>query len=196
MSRRMSWFGGSLALLVVAALLSACGTQPTSTNGAASPQEVPKATAEQPATPTETPKTTPTQPTAPATGSTKPTEELPKAEAPKTVAAASNDAQLAAKGKLVFVQVGCKTCHMNPATGNMYPDLRGLYGSQRKLKDGSTVVADEEYLRESIVNPNAKLVAGYAPVMPPYNYLKEEQVQQLVAYIKSLKDEKPEYVKQ
>lgn len=188
MSRRMSWFGGSLALLVVAALLSACGTQPTSTNGAASPQEAPKATAEQPATPA--------QPKAPTTGSTKPTEELPKAETPKTVAAASNDAQLAAKGKLVFMQVGCNTCHMNPATGNMYPDLRGLYGSQRKLKDGSTVVADEEYLRESIVNPNAKLVAGYTPVMPPYNYLKEEQVQQLIAYIKSLKDEKPEYVKQ
>lgn len=101
----------------------------------------------------------------------------------------------AAKGKLVFVQVGCNACHMSPAVGKDYPDLRGLYGSQVKLKDGSTVVADEAYLRESILNPNKQIVAGYPPSMPPYNYLKEEQVNQLIAYIKSLKDEKPEFVK-
>lgn len=101
----------------------------------------------------------------------------------------------AAKGKLVFVQTGCNACHMHPAMGKDYPDLRGLYGSQVKLKDGSTVIADEAYLRESILEPNKKLVAGYPPSMPPYNYLKEEQVNQLIAYIKSLKDEKPEYVK-
>ncbi|MCX7926058.1 MAG: cytochrome c [Fimbriimonadales bacterium] len=101
----------------------------------------------------------------------------------------------AAKGKLVFVQTGCNACHMSPAVGKDYPDLRGLYGSQVKLKDGSTVTADEAYLRESIVNPNKQIVAGYPPSMPPYNYLKEEQINQLIAYIKSLKDEKPEFVK-
>ncbi len=101
----------------------------------------------------------------------------------------------AAKGKLVFMQTGCNACHMSPTVGKDYPDLRGLYGSQVKLKDGSTVTADEEYLRESIVNPNKQLVAGYPPSMPPYSYLKEEQIKQLIAYIKSLKDEKPEFVK-
>lgn len=101
----------------------------------------------------------------------------------------------AAKGKLVFMQTGCNACHMNPTVGKNYPDLRGLYGSQVKLKDGSTVIADEAYLRESIVAPNKKLVAGYPPSMPPYNYLKEEQINQLIAYIKSLKDEKPEFGK-
>ncbi|MFN7016730.1 MAG: c-type cytochrome [Fimbriimonadales bacterium] len=101
----------------------------------------------------------------------------------------------AAKGKLVFVQSGCNACHMSPTVGKDYPDLRGLYGSQVKLKDGSTVIADEQYLRESIVNPTKHIVAGYSPSMPPYNYLKEEQINQLIAYIKSLKDEKPEYVK-
>lgn len=101
----------------------------------------------------------------------------------------------AAKGKLVFMQTGCNACHMSPAVGKDYPDLRGLYGSQVKLKDGSTVVADEGYLRESIVNPNKQIVAGYPPSMPPYNYLKEEQVNQLIAYIKSLKDEEPQFVK-
>jgi len=101
----------------------------------------------------------------------------------------------AAKGKLVFVQTGCNACHMSPTVGKDYPDLRGLYGSQVKLKDGSVVTADEEYLRESIVNPNKQIVAGYPPSMPPYSYLKEEQIKQLIAYIKSLKDEKPEFVK-
>jgi len=101
----------------------------------------------------------------------------------------------AAKGKLVFIQTGCNACHMNPAVGNQYPDLRGLYGSEVKLKDGTTVVADEAYLRESIINPNKQIVAGYPPTMPPYGYLKEEQINQLIAYIKSLKDERPEYKK-
>ena len=101
----------------------------------------------------------------------------------------------AVKGKLVFIQTGCSACHMSPTVGKDYPDLRGLYGSEVKLKDGTTVVADEAYLRESILEPNKKIVAGYQPSMPPYNYLKEEQVNQLIAYIKSLKDEKPEFVK-
>ncbi|BCW95515.1 MAG: c-type cytochrome [Fimbriimonadales bacterium] len=101
----------------------------------------------------------------------------------------------AAKGKLVFIQTGCNACHMSPAVGKDYPDLRGLYGSEVKLADGSTVTVDEAYLRESIINPNKQVVAGYQPSMPPYGYLKEEQVNQLIAYIKSLKDEKPEFVK-
>jgi cytochrome c5 len=101
----------------------------------------------------------------------------------------------AVKGELVFIQTGCNACHMNTAVGDQYPDLRGLYGSQVKLKDGTTVVADEVYLRESIVNPNKQIVAGYPPTMPPYGYLKEEQLNQLIAYIKSLKDEKPEFKK-
>jgi cytochrome c oxidase subunit 2 len=102
----------------------------------------------------------------------------------------------ASKGKLVFMQTGCNACHMNSAVGNQYPDLRGLYGSTVKLKDGKTVVADEAYLRESITNPNKAIVAGYPPTMPPYGYLKEEQINQLVAYIKSLKDETPEFKKE
>lgn len=112
----------------------------------------------------------------------------------ETKPAAATDSE-AAKGKLVFLQTGCNACHMNSAVGNQYPDLRGLYGSEVKLKDGKTVIADEPYLRESIVNPNKQIVAGYPPTMPPYGYLKEEQINQLIAYIKSLKDEKPEYTK-
>ncbi|MCS7301112.1 MAG: cytochrome c [Fimbriimonadales bacterium] len=126
------------------------------------------------------------------TAETKPSE--PSSAAKTTEPAKAVDPE-AAKGKLVFVQTGCNACHMSPAVGKDYPDLRGLYGSQVKLKDGTTVTADETYLRESIVNPNKQIVAGYPPSMPPYNYLKEEQINQLIAYIKSLKDEKPEFVK-
>lgn len=169
MTRQVRWFGWSLGL-VLSVLLMACGTQSTTAESRA-PSEPTKATAAQP-------DSSPQQ----------------AAEKPKATEADTETA-LAAKGKLVYMQVGCNTCHMNPQAGNMYPDLRGLYGSVRKLKDGTTVVADEEYLRESIVNPNKQLVAGYPPVMPPYGHLKEEQIQQLIAYIKSLKDEKPQYVK-
>jgi len=84
---------------------------------------------------------------------------------------------------------------MNPATGKDYPDLRGLYGSTIKLRDGSTVKVDEAYLHESILDSNKKIVAGYQPSMPSYSYLKEDQVQALIAYIRSLKDEKPQFVK-
>jgi len=120
----------------------------------------------------------------------KPAETKPAETKPET----AKDPE-AAKGKLVFIQTGCNACHMNTAVGDQYPDLRGLYGSQVKLKDGATVVADEAYLRESITNPNKQLVAGYPPTMPPYGYLKEEQLNQLIAYIKSLKDEQPQYKK-
>ncbi|CUU38014.1 MAG: cytochrome c [Armatimonadetes bacterium] len=112
------------------------------------------------------------------------------------VPAPGNDDPEAKKGMILFVQQGCNACHMNPASGKDYPDLRGLYGSKVKLADGSEVVADEAYLKESIVDPNKKVVAGYTPSMASYSYLKEEQINQLIAYIKSLKDQQPVYTKE
>ncbi|MGQ9656741.1 MAG: c-type cytochrome [Fimbriimonadales bacterium] len=132
----------------------------------------------------------------PATNGTADTTAKPAETKPaQTKSEAVQDPE-AAKGKLVFLQTGCNACHMNSAVGDQYPDLRGLYGSEVKLADGTTVIADEEYLRTAILNPNKQVVAGYAPSMPPYGYLKEEQVNQLIAYIKSLKDEKPEFKKE
>lgn len=100
---------------------------------------------------------------------------------------------LAKKGKAAFIQLQCNTCHMHPTAGKNYPDLRGLYGKTVKLKDGSEVVADEAYLEESIRYSNKHIVAGYEPSMPDYSHLKDDQVKSLVPYIKSLKDEKPEF---
>lgn len=95
---------------------------------------------------------------------------------------------MAAAGEALFNQLGCATCH--PAAGGVGPSLVGIAGQPVELASGETVVADEEYLRESIVNPHAKIVAGYNPVMPTYEgQVNEEQLQQLVEYIKSLGSE-------
>ena len=75
------------------------------------------------------------------------------------------------------------------ATRDDWPAPGGLaiFGQQVKLQDGRTVVVDEAYVRESIVNPQAKIVAGYTPVMPTFDGLiSEEGLLQLIAYIKSL----------
>jgi len=99
---------------------------------------------------------------------------------------------LAEAGKAVFARMACGSCHVGPGEADDKPaqrggSLYGLYGSLVKLKDGRTVKADEDYLRESILRPNAKIAAGYWPIMPSYqDQLSEEQVLQLVAYIKSL----------
>jgi cytochrome c oxidase subunit 2 len=68
--------------------------------------------------------------------------------------------------------------------------LNGVFGAKVLLADGSTVVADEAYIRESILLPNAKIVAGYQPVMPTFQgQLTEEQILSLTAYIKSLQSQ-------
>jgi len=70
--------------------------------------------------------------------------------------------------------------------------LAGVFGSQVRLMDGRTVVADENYLRESIVNPQAKVVLGYQPIMPTFQgTVSEENLMQLIAYIKTLKPAAP-----
>ena len=70
------------------------------------------------------------------------------------------------------------------------PGLAGLFGKTVKLQDGRTVTADENYIRESIVDPRAKIVAGYQPLMPTFKGLiSEEGILQLIAYIKSLSTE-------
>lgn len=93
-----------------------------------------------------------------------------------------------AAGEALFKQLGCNQCHDAPGAAQARcPSLKGLYGSKVKLQDGKTVIADDNYIRESILDPNAKIVAGYQPVMPNYaNLLNEDKVLQLLAYIQSL----------
>jgi cytochrome c oxidase subunit 2 len=89
-------------------------------------------------------------------------------------------------GAQLFTDLACVTCHRDDATGRG-PSLTGVFGSQVRLQDGRSVTADEQYLRESIVNPQAKIVEGYQPLMPTFQGLvSEEQLMQLIAYVKSL----------
>jgi cytochrome c oxidase subunit 2 len=89
-------------------------------------------------------------------------------------------------GGRLFRQYNCHTCHEAGPTSRG-PSLHEIFGKTVRLADGRTGVADEDYLRESILNPNARIVAGYTPVMPAYQgQISEEGLLQLIAYIKSL----------
>jgi cytochrome c oxidase subunit 2 len=98
------------------------------------------------------------------------------------LAGAPADEAPASAGARLYVSWGCNACH-----GERAPTMAGLYLSQVRLDNGSDTLADDDYLRESIIEPAAKVVAGYPPIMPSYRgQLSEEQIMQLVAYIKSL----------
>ena len=93
---------------------------------------------------------------------------------------------LAAQGAGLFRQYGCSGCHAAGSSVHA-PRLEGVYGSPVPLADGRIVQADDQYIHDSIVQPSRDVAAGYAPIMPTFgNVLSEEQVSQLVAYVKSL----------
>jgi cytochrome c oxidase subunit II len=93
---------------------------------------------------------------------------------------------LAQNGETLFQQLGCTTCHRSDVQGRG-PNLVGVFGKPVALEDGRTVIADEDYVRESILNPTAKVVSGFKPIMPTFQgIVSEEQLNQLVAYVKSL----------
>jgi cytochrome c oxidase subunit 2 len=95
----------------------------------------------------------------------------------------------ASAGARLFQQLGCAACHRAEKTA-LGPSLEGLFGRTVRLGDGTTVLADEGYLRESILIPNAKVIAGYQPMMPPFQgQIGEEGLLQLIAYVKSLAKE-------
>ncbi len=98
---------------------------------------------------------------------------------------------LTSQGESLYTTLACGNCHAN--VNNVHgPTLYGLYGKLRQFKDGTSAIADDNYLRTSIINPNAQVVAGYQNIMPAYpagpeqGQLTEEQVLSLVAYIKTL----------
>ncbi len=103
------------------------------------------------------------------------------------------DLSPALKGRQLFQKFQCITCH-NTEANNRAPNLEGLFGRRVALEDGRSVVADESYLRESILYPARKVRAGWRPIMPsfkaeltrPNGTIDEEQIVHLIAYIKSL----------
>jgi cytochrome c oxidase subunit 2 len=93
---------------------------------------------------------------------------------------------LAAQGEQLFRRYGCSGCHEAGGTVRA-PNLDGVFGSPVPLSDGSVVVADERYVRDSILDPKREVAAGYQPVMPTFaGQLSEDDLARLVAYIQSL----------
>jgi cytochrome c oxidase subunit 2 len=98
---------------------------------------------------------------------------------------------LSASGEKAFAELGCSTCHRSDAQGRG-PNLQEVFGHPVQLEDGRTVTADENYVRECILNPGARRVKGFQPIMPTFQGLvSEDQVNALVAYIKSISNAKP-----
>jgi cytochrome c oxidase subunit 2 len=88
----------------------------------------------------------------------------------------------AESGAKLFDKLGCRSCH-----GVQAPSLAGVFGTQVKLSDGSTVLADENYIRQSILDSTSQIVEGFPPIMPSFRgQVSEEQLMDLTAYIKSL----------
>ena len=100
--------------------------------------------------------------------------------------AGGTEGSLASQGQTLFQKYACNTCHTNDATGRG-PILAGLFGKSVQLSDGKTVVADENYVRESILSPQAKIVAGFGPIMPTFQgQVSEDDLLKLIAYVRSL----------
>jgi len=96
------------------------------------------------------------------------------------------EGSLAEGGSKLFASLACNTCHRPDAQGRG-PVLEGLFGKTVTLQSGETVTVDEAYVRESILNPSAKVTAGFQPIMPTFQGLvTEEQLLELIEYVKSL----------
>ncbi|MBR31033.1 MAG: hypothetical protein CMN77_06940 [Spirochaetaceae bacterium] len=90
------------------------------------------------------------------------------------------------QGQQLYNTAGCKSCHSVDGSRQVGPSFKGLFGTERAFEDGSTVVADENYIKESILNPEAKIREGFSNLMPAQN-LSDEQIESIILYMKTLK---------
>jgi cytochrome c oxidase subunit 2 len=111
---------------------------------------------------------------------------MPEAEYLAWLAGGVTQGSLAAGGHRLFLSLGCANCHTERSDARC-PRLEGLFGTEVRLQDGSTIVADEAYLRERILDPRARPISGFQPIMPSFRgRVSEEDLIMLVAYVKSL----------
>jgi cytochrome c oxidase subunit 2 len=119
--------------------------------------------------------------------------EKQKAAAPKKQAEEVDESKLspAERGERLFKKTAvpsCLTCHSLDGSKLVGPSVKGIYGRSEKMSDGSSIIANDEYIKESILNPSAKLVEGYPAAMPPYaGQLNDQQLADLIEYFKTLK---------
>jgi cytochrome c oxidase subunit 2 len=111
---------------------------------------------------------------------------MPQNEYQAWLSGGAAEGTLAQQGEKLFTDLVCYTCHA-AGSGQRGPVLTGLFGSQVELATGERVTANAEYIRESILNPAAKIVAGFPPIMPTFQgQVSEEQLLALTEYIKTL----------
>ena len=103
-------------------------------------------------------------------------------------AAAGEEEISVERGEKLYTANACQTCHSLDGSRLVGPSFAGLYGSERQFDDGTTSVADDEYLISSITNPGDKVVESYSNAMPPYDYLSDGEIQSLVEFIKAQSD--------
>jgi len=104
----------------------------------------------------------------------------------KWASGSTSGASLAQNGERLFASLGCNSCHSGEASARG-PNLAQTYGSTLQLTDGSSVTANDAFLREAILNPSTRVTQGYAPIMPTYQgQVSEEGLIDLVEYIKNL----------
>jgi cytochrome c oxidase subunit 2 len=102
------------------------------------------------------------------------------------ISGGSGEGSMASTGEKLFQELGCASCHRFDVQGRG-PNLMGLYGKTVLLADGRTVLADDNYIRESILNPGAKIAAGFQNIMPTFQgIVGEDQLLSLIAFVKSL----------
>jgi cytochrome c oxidase subunit II len=117
---------------------------------------------------------------------------MPQAEYQAWLGGTASEGTLAQRGEKLFTQFACITCHRSDSLGRG-PVLNGLLGSTVHFGDGGTLTADAAYVRESILNPTAKVVTGFQPLMPTFQgQITEEQILALTEYIKSLPTAPPQ----
>jgi cytochrome c oxidase subunit 2 len=98
----------------------------------------------------------------------------------------SANESMAVQGERLFVKLGCNNCHVKEA-GEKGPDLAGRFGTTEELNTGVIIEITEGYVRESILDPTARIVKGFDPIMPPFRgQVTEEDMMKLIAYLKSL----------
>jgi len=90
-------------------------------------------------------------------------------------------------GKIQYERNGCSTCHTVDGSKSKGPSWKGIWHKMEELNNGTTVLVDEAYVRESMLYPQAKIVKGFEPIMPSFNnLLRDNQIKGLIAYIQSL----------
>jgi cytochrome c oxidase subunit 2 len=129
---------------------------------------------------------TPTPDASPGVGTATPAHQAsPEASPGATPMAGEVDLAAAERGRSAASV--CLACHSVDGSQMVGPTWKGLYGSEEELEDGSTIIVDEAYIHESIVDPMAKITKGYPPSMPPFaGILTEDQIKDITEYIKSL----------